>query len=309
MTLGLGVVAILVGVYYCNRQILYSTEILYTPKVVTTVTTDNEELHKSPLLEIKGILNILVLGIDSQGGEPGRSDSMILVSTNMDSHRVSVISIPRDTRVSLPGVGLTKITHANAVGEANGGVHEGAIESVKAVNELLGVNINYYIKINYKGFKKVVDGLGGVTVNLPKDVNDTSLKLHLSAGEHHITGDEALLLAQARYELPEGDFDRQHNQFYILQGLANQLLNLSTITELPKLLMVIRQDLVDTNMPISEMLKVGFEFQGIDKETIKYYQLPGQGISAPDPLVGANVYYYEPNKEGIKNVIEEAFAK
>jgi LCP family protein required for cell wall assembly len=307
--LSFGIVGIIV-VYYWQWQTLYYTKGIDRPAVAGVENKEkNGEEPESPLPEEKGRLNILVLGIDTPGGVPGRSDSILLITANRDSHLASVISIPRDTRVDLPGVGLTKITHANIVGEAKGGVHEGAAESVNAVRSLLGVTIDYYIEVSFKGFENVIDALGGVDVNLPKAVNDSSFNLHLAAGEHHLSGEEALQLAQARYDLPEGDFDRQQNQFYILQGLANQLLNPSTISELPELLTVIRQGLVDTNLPISEMLKVGLEFKGIDKEAIKYYQLPGQGISAPDPLVGSTVYYYEPNEEGVEKVLEEAFAR
>lgn len=315
--LGLGIVGVVVGGYYWNRQTLHHAKVIYQPVEEKEREEENEqkreqnkeELDKLPLTETEGRLNILVLGVDNHGEEPGRSDSIILVSANMDSHQVSVISIPRDTRVSLPGVGLTKITHANAVGELKGGVPEGSMESVKAVSDLLGVNTNFYIKVNFKGFQKAVDALGGIDVSLPVTVKDTSSDLYLAAGEHHLSGEEALKLAQARYDLPRGDFDRQQNQFYILQGLANQLLNPSTISELPELLSVMREDIVDSNMSISEMIIMGLEFKGIDKEAIKYFQLPGEGISAPDPLVGANVYYYEPNKDGIKQVVEEALAK
>lgn len=302
---GLLIIGLIVVGYYWKWQTLHQARVIYQPAVLSSENEEKEE-QESPIPEKKGRLNILVLGIDNEGDEPGRSDTIILVSANMDTHQVSIISIPRDTRVSLSGVGLTKITHANAVGEIKGSVYEGSLESVKAVSDLLGVSINYYVKVNFRGFQKVVDALGGVDVSLPNNVNDNSSNLHLSAGEHHLSGEEALKLAQARYDLPRGDFDRQQNQFYILQGLANQLLDPSHISELPKILKVIRQDLVDTNMAISEMVIMGLEFKGIDEEALKYFQLPGEGISAHDPLVGVNVYYYEPNKEGIKKVVEEA---
>lgn len=314
----LGIVGVVVGGYYWNRQTLHHAKVIYQP-VVTEREGEEEneqkreqnkkEPDKLPLPETKGRLNILILGVDNDGDEPGRSDSIISVSANMDSHRVSVISIPRDTRVNLPGIGLTKITHANIMGELRGGVPEGSMESVKAVSDLLGIHTNFYIKVNFKGFQKAVDSLGGIDVSLPMAVKDTSSALYLSAGEHHLSGEEALHLARARYDLPGGDFDRQHNQFRILQGFANQLLRPSTISELPELVKVIRQDVLDTNMTVSEMITLGLEFKGIDKEDIEYFQLPGEGISAPDPLVGANVYYYEPHMEGVKKVIEEALAK
>lgn len=229
---------------------------------------------------------------------------MMLVLANVDTQQVSVISIPRDTRVNIPGVGLTKINHANAVGEAKGGVHEGTLESAKAVSNLLGVTINYYVKIGFQGFQKVVDAVGGIEVNLPNPVTDKDL--HLPAGENHLSGDEALRLARARYGLPNGDFDRQQDQFYLISALAHQMLSLSNISKLPEELNIIQQDLMDTNLSTPEMLTMGLAFKGIAKEVIKYYQLPGQSTSAPDPLVGANVYYYEPDMEGVRKIVQEA---
>ncbi|WP_156922772.1 LCP family protein [Desulfitobacterium metallireducens] len=308
--LSFGMLGISLGAFYWKGQTHDQAMVVYQP---SEVALGNEEEEKgkseSPVPKEKGRVNILLLGIDNKGDEPGRADSIILVSANSDTHQISAISIPRDTRVSLPEVGLTKITHANVVGELKGGIDEGTLETVKAVSNLLEVDINYYLKINFKGFEKVVDAIGGIDVSLPSSVNDRRSNLHLSAGEHHLSGEEALVLVQARYDLPDGDFGRQQNQFYVVQSLANQMLAPSNIPELPKLITTIRQDLLDTNMSIYEMVTLGVEFKGIDKEAMKYYQLPGKGISALDPLVGAVVYYYEPNKDGVKKVIQEAFER
>lgn len=84
------------------------------------------------------------------------------------------------------------------------------------------------------------------------------------------------------------------------------MLNLSNIPKLPEELKIVHQDLLDTNLSTSEMLTLGLEFKGITKEAIKYYQLPGKGITAHDPLVGADLYYYEPNMDGVKKVVREA---
>ncbi len=309
IVLNLGVVAI-AGIiageaYYCNWQSLRHS-VINAQATVAAVENTKKETPEPPSSKEKGRLNVLILGTDNEGNEVGRSDSLMLISANLDKQQVSVISIPRDTRVNLPGVGLTKITHANAVGEVKGGVHEGTLESEKAVSDLLGVSINNYAKINFRGFIKAVDAIGGLDVNLPNAVNDNSTDVHLSAGEHHLTGDEALRLAQVRYGLPNGDFDRQHNQFYIISALAHQMLRLSNISKLPGVLSVVHQDLVDTNLSIPEMATLGFKFRGINKEDIKYFQLPGQGISAPDPLVGAEVYFYEADRDGVKKIVQEA---
>lgn len=291
------------GTYYWNWQTLHHAAIVSQPAAVIATETDMQE---KPIPTSKGWVNILILGTDNRGDEVARSDSMMLVSANVDTHQVSVISISRDTRVNIPGVGLTKINHANAIGELKGGVHEGTLESAKAISNLLGVTINYYVKINFQGFKKVVDAVGGIDVNLPNSVNDDLRNIHLPAGENHLSGDEALRLARARYGLPNGDFDRQQDQFYLLSALAHQMLNFSNIPKLPEALNIIQQDLIDTNLSTPEMVTMGLAFKGIEKETIKYYQLPGQGTFGTDSLVGANVYYYEPDMEGVRKIVQEA---
>lgn len=307
------------GCYYWNWRTLHHAAILSKPTVApaenekkempktsSTITSTATSTTPTTTIDSNGWVNILVLGTDNRGDEPGRSDSMILVSANVDTHHVAVISIPRDTRVNIPGVGLTKITHANAVGEVKGGVDEGTLESANAVSNLLGVTLNYYIKINFQGFQKAVDSVGGIDVNLPNAVNDKLRNIHLPAGVNHLSGDKALRLVRARYGLPNGDFDRQKDQFYLLSALAHKMLNLSNIPKLPEELNIIHQDLIDTNLSTAEMLSLGLAFKGITMESIKYYQLPGQGITAYDPLVRTDVYYYEPEMEGVRKVVQEA---
>lgn len=305
LTIGASIMGIIVGVaFYWNWQTLHHVEVLSQPTIV--MSSDNEKQEK-PLTITKGWINILLLGTDNRGDEMARTDSIMLVSANVDTHQISVISIPRDTRVNIPNVGLTKINHANIVGEGKGGIHEGTLECAKAVSELLGVTINYYVKINFQGFQKAIDAVGGIDVNLPNSVNNDYRGEHLSAGENHLSGDEALRFARARYGLPNGDFDRQRAQYYLLSALADQMLEVSNISSLPKKLNIIQQYLIDTNLTTPEMLTMGYAFKGIDKDIITYYQLPGRGTSAIDPLVGANIYYFEPDINGVRNVVQEAF--
>ena len=253
-----------------------------------------------------GRINILLLGSDTRGNDAGRTDSMILLSADTKTKHVSMISIPRDTRVNLPGIGLTKITHANAVGEVNGGVHSGTLAAVQAASDLLGVTINDYVKIDFEGFKKVIDEVRGIDVTLPEAVNDTVANVHLQAGKQHLDSDVALRLARARYGLKDGDFGRQRDQALLLSALGDKMLSLENIPKLPQILTIIHQDLMDTNLSDPQILALGTQFKGTTQDTIKYFQLPGKGISAYDPLVGANVYYYEPDLAGVKKVVLEA---
>jgi len=247
-----------------------------------------------------GRVNILVLGSDARGNEASRTDTMILISADTKTKHVSMISIPRDTRVNLPGIGLTKITHANAMGEVSGGVHAGTLAAVQAASNLLGVTINDYVKLNFVGFQKIVDAVGGIDVTLPKAVGD------IPAGNQHLNGDMALQLARNRYDLPDGDFGRQRDQALLLSAMGNKVLSLENIPKLPQVLNIIHGDLMDTNLSDPQILALATEFKGVAQANIKYFQLPGKGITAHDPLVGTDLYYYEPEMAGVKKIVAEA---
>jgi polyisoprenyl-teichoic acid--peptidoglycan teichoic acid transferase len=273
-----------------------STSVLANPENPVAISSEKQTER----------VNILLLGSDARGDEAGRTDSIIFISADLNTQHVSVISIPRDTRVNLPGIGLTKITHANAMGEANGGTHSGTSAAIQAVSNLLGVPINAYLKINFVGFQKIVDTLGGIDVDLPKAVDDRIQNIHLAAGKQHLNGETALRLARVRYGLSDGDFGRQRDQFYLLTAIAHKLLSVENISKLPEFQQVLHQDLMDTNLADTQMLALGTKFKGISKDNIKYYQLPGKGITAHDPLVGSNVYYFEVEQSGLKQIVQQA---
>ena len=254
----------------------------------------------------KDRISILLLGSDARGDEAGRTDSMMLISADTKTKHVSIISIPRDTRVNLPGIGLTKITHANAVGEASGGVNAGTLASVQAASNLLGVTINNYAKINFVGFQKIIDAVGGIDVILPEAVNDTEREVHLAAGNQHLTGDIALRLARARYGLSDGDTGRQRNQSYLLSAMGNKILSIENLPKLPQVLNIVHKDLMDTNFSDAQILALATDFKGVAKDNIKYFQLPGKALTAHDPLVGTDLSYFEPDQAGVKKIVLDA---
>ena len=116
-------------------------------------------------------------------------------------------------------------------------------------------------------------------------LTETVCETLLPAGQNHLTGDQALRLSRARYGLPNGDFDRQKNNFYLLAALANQMLSFSNISKLPEIIDLVYQELVDTNMSAAEVAAIALKFKGITRDEITYYQIPGQGL-AHDPLAG-----------------------
>jgi len=247
-------------------------------------------------------VNFLLLGSDSRETETGNTDSIMFITADLNCREVSIISIPRDTRVSIPGIGLTKINHANAIG----GRENGPAAAVQAASELLGVPVNNYVLVNFQTFRSLVDTLGGIDIILPAPVNDQVQDIFLPAGLNHLDGEQALRLARVRYSLPDGDFGRQWYQYRILSSIADKILKKENISLLPQIWDSLCRELLQTNMTQAQTIALASKFTGFSSESIRYYQIPGKALIAHDPLVGADVYYFEADKTLLADVVQQA---
>lgn len=200
----------------------------------------------------------------------GLTDTMLLIRFNPATSKVSALSIPRDTRVEIPGYGVNKINAANSLG--------GPALSAKTTSELLGgVGIDRYVTINVQGVEALIDALGGVTVHVPKDMKyqDDSQRLYvnLKAGKQHLNGNQALQLLRFRYD-EHGDIGRIQRQQMVLRALSEQALTPAIVPRLPKILSVI-QSHIDTNLSIEELVAlVGFA-ASIKRSDIQMLIVPG----------------------------------
>ena len=172
-----------------------------------------------------GPVNILVAGVDTRGGLTHRqeialhvgsaisanSDTLMLVHIPADHRSVDVVSLPRDSWVEIPGHGMNKINAAYGIG--------GAALMVSTVERATGLTINDYIEVNFLGFVKVIDALGGVRICVPFAVDDSYSGLHLSAGSHHVNGVTALKFARDRHSFAASDLARIQNQQQLMSSL------------------------------------------------------------------------------------------
>lgn len=172
---------------------------------------------------------VLMLGSDAREGETSsRTDTMVLVRVDLIGGKLTLVSIPRDTKVEIDGYGTSKINAAYAYGGAGG--------AVRAVSELTGVPINHVAVIHFEELVGLIDYLGGVTVNVPVDVYDPEYSgLILSAGTQTMDGQTALAWARTRYGFEDGDYQRQEDQRILLTAIMNRMLSLSP-REMPQAL-------------------------------------------------------------------------
>ena len=219
-----------------------------------------------------GRTNVLLMGTDARAGEPSqRTDTMILCSIDPASRQVALLSIPRDTRVDLPGHGLDKINDADVYG--------GPDEAMAVAGNLLGVDINYYVLADFNGFKDIVDTLGGVTVDVKSnmyhyDPMDGGIyTIDLKKGVQVLDGTKALEFVRFRDDAL-GDIDRTARQQEFLTALVKKMMQPSSLTKLPALAPEVMRD-VHTNLPLAMVVSLARTAAGIDNLQVVRQTLPG----------------------------------
>ena len=208
---------------------------------------------------------MLLIGADKSedrdaSGEFGgsyRTDSMILARVDPQEKEVTLISVPRDTRVNIPGHGEQKINAAYAFG--------GASLAVDTVSEFAGVPISHYAEIDFDGFKAVVDALGGVEVDVPMEINDDMAGGHVDAGLQTLNGEQALILCRSRHnydDIGNGDAIRAANQRLVLSAIMKKVMNsdVATITNTVSTL----AEYVTTDYSVTGLIGLAQSMMGID---------------------------------------------
>jgi len=235
---------------------------------------------------------VLLLGTDEYRGmaEIPRTDTIILVRVDQPNKTFALISIPRDTYVNIPGHGKDKINAAYTYGELNesGG---GIPLIVKTVNEFANVNIAYFALINFEGFEKLVDSLGGVEVDVPLDIigDRDAGDVDIFSGLQKLNGEAALTFVRARNSFGIADYQRTANQRTFLQALAKKVLSdpakiAATITSIA--------EMTFTNMDLQKIIKIAQSMQGLKESGIHTYHVP----SMPKMIDGISyvvAYEYE----------------
>ncbi|MGL5060879.1 MAG: LCP family protein [Microcoleus sp.] len=228
----------------------------------------------------------------------GLTDTMLLVRFDPQNKKLSVLSIPRDTRTYVEGRGQVKINEANYYG--------GPAASAKAVSGLLGgVGIDRYVTVNVHGIKSLVDALGGIEVNVPKDMKYTDQSQHLyidlKAGKQRLNGEQIVQYLLYRHD-SLGDIGRVQRQQSLMRAFVEQEVNVGLLSKLPKLLSVI-QSHIDTNLSIEELVALaGFATQ-TQRSNVQMLMVPGQFSDNKDYKVS----YWLPDLYAIETLMAEHF--
>lgn len=284
---------------------------LFSDKPV--VATDPNELNEEPTdveepnsTKDKNEIVFLMMGVDAKDvskSKGTRTDTMMLTKLNIETGKITVLSIPRDTRTLVNGR-MDKINAAHAYG--------GTEETIKAVRHLLDLDLEYYVKVDYQIVQDLVNAIGGVKVTVPFNMvysdptSDPPLNINIKRGEQTLDGKNAHDFIRYRHNndmtvgYPDGDIGRIRTQQYFLKELVKQTITPKNLLKLPRIIETYF-DNVETNIPITFMLRAAISANKIDVESMETATIPGEG-----QYVGG-VSYFIHNEEETDTLIEEMF--
>ncbi|MGN4444671.1 LCP family protein [Bacillus cereus group sp. MYBK79-1] len=279
---------------------------------------DKSNLRDKAVKPITNNVSVLIMGVDESDvrgkeyGEAIRTDALLLATFNKDSKTVKLLSIPRDTYTYIPvEKKKDKITHAHAYGSTKNGKDGGPQASIDAVEKLLNVPVDYFVKFNFKSFMKIVDDLGGIEVDVPvefteQDSNDNAEAIHLKKGVQTLNSEEALALARTRHI--DSDAMRGQRQQLVIEAILHKLTSVGSVTKVGNIIDDINGQFV-TNLTFDDMLS--FYKYGSDSE-IEKLQIQGDDCymekgddTCSKSAGGGRTYYYNPDKKELAKVTND----
>lgn len=243
---------------------------IYTYKIKKNVSSDASSSDKN-------VFNIYISGIDTYGSisTVSRSDVNIILTVNMNTHKVLMTTTPRDSYVKIPDGGADqydKLTHAGIYGIET---------SEKTLENLYDIDIDYYARLNFTSFMNLIDAIGGVTI-----YNDQAFTIHLDTGNDYSfevgnidlsSGEEALAFVRERYDLNNGDYDRGNNQIKVVQAIVNKLTSLNSVSNYSSITSTLT-DSIQTNMSLDTMMDLAnTQLDSGKKFTITSQEVTGTG--------------------------------
>ena len=211
---------------------------IYTYKIKTKNNNSAKQVDSK-------VFNIYISGIDTYGSisTVSRSDVNIIMTVNMNTHKILLTTTPRDAYVKIPGGGANqydKLTHAGIYGVET---------SEQTLENLYGIKIDYYARINFTSFLKLIDQLGGVTVHNDQAFTSLHGKFDFPVGDIQMNSEQALGFVRERYSLDGGDNDRGKNQEKVISAIVNKLASLKSVSNFTSIVNNL-QDSVQTNISL-----------------------------------------------------------
>jgi LCP family protein required for cell wall assembly len=277
-----------------------------------------EQVRPQPLprIERRERINVLLLGIDERASQEGpwRTDTMIVLTVDPATRTAGMLSIPRDLWVSIPGFEENRINTAHFLGDFKQYPGGGPALAKKTTQLNLGIPIHYFVRFSFVGFERVIDTIGGVDMDVEKDINDPKFPddnygydpLFIPAGRHHMDGRAALRYARTRHG--SSDFGRIERQQQVIMAVRDQVMQPELLPRLlPRLPQLVDTmgDAIQTDMPLGELWAFGQLVREIDRDDIKVRAID-QSMTVPITTPKGHQVLW-PDREKIRPLIDELF--
>jgi LCP family protein required for cell wall assembly len=267
------------------------------------------DLGNAPVWQGVDRVTVLLLGTDTRPSEQGyrtRSDTIMLLMLDPVTKQASMLSVPRDLYVDLPGRGLNRVNTAYVYG--------GGQLAVDTIEYNLGVHVNYYVVVNFNVFVTLVDEIGGIDIYVPKEIRDPTYPdenfgydpFYISAGQHHLDGATALKYARTRHA--DNDYERARRQQAVVLAIRERILSLDmlpTLVQRAPALYATLSDSIKTDMTLEEMISLALLAEDIPEENIRTGVIDSQYVVGYYTPEGASVLI--PNRESIGALLSYVF--
>jgi len=258
-------------------------------------------------------VNILLLGTDKRPSEPGpsRTDTIILLTIDPGTKTAAMLSIPRDLWVSIPGYPEGRINTAHFIGERDKYPGGGPALAKKTVQYTLGIPVHYYIRVNFDGFERLVDSIGGITINVQEAIHDTKfpdnnygyITVDIPTGVQHMDGKVALQYARSRHG--SSDFVRSRRQQQVIKAIRDKVFALDIpLTKIPEMLKIMG-DSVQTDLSLNEMYSLAKLARDIPLDKIPGAVIDETMTTSQITPEGADVLI--PDRARIRDLVTELF--
>ncbi|MBV9280840.1 MAG: LCP family protein [Chloroflexi bacterium] len=213
-------------------------------------------------------ITVVAMGLTQRTTEPARTDTLLVMDIDPPHHRINVLSVPRDLWVNIPGYGQGKLAIAYEVGDQTGKPGAGARLAAYTLEHELGIPVDYTISLTFGGFTRLVDAIGGVTVDVPQELNDPTYPclvgyaycpIDIKPGRQHMDGATALEFVRERHAFSQQDLARVKDQQAFADALKRTAISPSTWPRYPALLDALRKNL-RTNLPFNDLPAVGLQY-------------------------------------------------
>jgi LCP family protein required for cell wall assembly len=243
---------------------------------------------------------ILCLGSDARPGQPlegERTDSIHILAINAAKKRASLVGFPRDSWVNIPGHGMDKINAALTYG--------GPTLTTKVIEDLTGIHMDYYAITGFGGMEAMIDGVHGLTIDVPTDMHDQYSKADFNAGVQHLNGHDVLAFSRDRHSLPNGDFGRSENQGLVFISTLEQFRK-EFAKDPASLLAYVSSGMqnLETDLPLSEVISLAFTATTINPKNVSNAVVPAHvGMQGAESIVNidpsAKALYNDLKNDGI----------